>query len=697
MVINPSAPNIIFVGNYKSVDSGVTWVGSTNGINPPDISNLAFDPINSNVAIAGNSVGIYRSEDTGSTWTLVKEITGVTSLTFDPDNSNVIYAGTQSGLLNSMDNGNTWDTPDANSDAAALNNVSSMAISSGPTKTIFAGSSSLGLFKSTNQDGRWNLVNSGPILSGAGHTFVAISPSQSNYLYAGIINGYRYGTKASLFASVNSGRSWTSIDTKFGLCGFTIDPKSPLTLYATTQQGIQKSLDGGVTWNLIYSGSPNDGFSNIIVDPQNSATIYANLGPSGISKSVDSGQTWRIVRADPNNLSLFINPLKPNSIYAGGYGFIFYSPDGGDNWTRIRVGSSFMFPAITSIVFDPKIPDLIYAGSSTGHFTSVDNGATWTGSVGADPVFWINGLAQDPTVSKTLYAATIDGIFKTLDGFVTSQKINKGLPDAVPFSSVIVNPANNSTLYSTIDNGFIFTTDPAAAGVPTPSSGWWWNPAEPGRGYGLEISSSGAMRLGLFGFDDSGFSHWWTASGTLDSAGNFSSNLIDAEFGNPLGAPQRAAQTSSVGSISFAATSDTAGTLTLPNGSQVPIQRYEFTPGGLGAAPDAAAPKTGWWASPNAPGQYFFIEVQNGVINASVLSFDVDGGPVWYSDQTSSVASGTYGGSWQELIGGQTLTSPYRAPKALSIAASASLRFSTPTSGSLIFGTTILPISWTGP
>ena len=62
-----------------------------------------------------------------------------------------------------------------------------------------------------------------------------------------------------------------------------IDPSSPRTLFAGTDIGVFKSLDGGESWVQASAGIENDYAGNpyvaaLLIDPGNPATLYAPWG-----------------------------------------------------------------------------------------------------------------------------------------------------------------------------------------------------------------------------------------------------------------------------------------------------------------------------------------------------------------------------------------------------------------------------------
>lgn len=122
-----------FAGVWRSDDGGVTWRQMTQpqpapGINvvpgallAPDVIDIAISPQNPDVVMVGaigdlhaqRTNGIFRSEDGGNTWTLVKRFAcsnggPVTQIVFTPDNPNLVYAAAGCAVGVSQDGGKTW-------------------------------------------------------------------------------------------------------------------------------------------------------------------------------------------------------------------------------------------------------------------------------------------------------------------------------------------------------------------------------------------------------------------------------------------------------------------------------------------------------------------------------------------------------------------------------------------------------------
>src|SRR5436189_276047 len=114
--------------------------------------------------------------------------------------------------------------------------IGALAIDPVTPATLYAGTDSNGVFKSTNGGGSWSAVNTGLTDNNASRNVAAltIAPQIPTTLYA--------GTGGGLFKSTNGGGNWSALNS--GLGGLlAIDPQRPATLYATGGGGVFKSTN----------------------------------------------------------------------------------------------------------------------------------------------------------------------------------------------------------------------------------------------------------------------------------------------------------------------------------------------------------------------------------------------------------------------------------------------------------------------
>ncbi len=116
----------------------------------------------------------------------------------------------------------------------------------------------------------------------------------------------------------------------------------------------------------------------------------------------------------------------------------------------------------------------------------------------------------------------------------------------------------------------------AFAGSITPVVGLWWNPAESGSGYNIDIKHN-VMVVTTYSYKPSGDSEWYISSGVL--LGNiFNGVLLKARNGQCISCayPGLSVPGGTDGSITIAFSSPTSGTVFLPGGRVVPIQPQPF-------------------------------------------------------------------------------------------------------------------------
>jgi hypothetical protein len=160
-------------------------------------------------------------------------------------------------------------------------------------------------------------------------------------------------------------------------------------------------------------------------------------------------------------------------------------------------------------------------------------------------------------------------------------------------------------------------------------SGWWWSPAESGRGYFIEVAN-GRVFMAVLGYADDGAPLWRVAAGPMESATRFRGPLLTYSGGTAIASPFRAPQSvDSAGEI-ILDFSDTANAqLTTPWGVRQ-IQRFSFVPDGvLDGSPGAPYPENGFWWNAAQPGIGVLVEVQGGTMMVATLDYDATGRPSW--------------------------------------------------------------------
>ena len=141
------------------------------------------------------------------------------------------------------------------------------------------------------------------------------------------------------------------------------------------------STNGGSTWNSSASGLSGANVRSLVISPTAPATIYAAT-EYGVFKSLDGGGNWSATGLVTFIEVLAIDPVTTTTVYAGGPGGVYKTTDAGINWSAINNGlvSNSFIPFVTAVVIDPTNAATLYAGTSSGGgvFKSTDGGSNWS-------------------------------------------------------------------------------------------------------------------------------------------------------------------------------------------------------------------------------------------------------------------------------------------------------------------------------
>jgi|GEM_PF-1328918 len=208
----------------------------------------------------------------------------------------------------------------------------------------------------------------------------------------------------------------------------------------------------------------------------------------------------------------------------------------------------------------------------------------------------------------------------------------------------------------------------AASGEPgiqlgKPQSGWWWNAAEGGRGFALEIRD-GKLFFAGFLYEANGRSTWFASGPTAMQSETRYVGTLDRYFGGQTlnGTYKTPIMQESVGSLVLTFTDATHAVISWPGGS-VNIERFEFVEGGVKSPITGFTPESGWWWNPTEGGRGFAIEIQNNSMFMASFLYDDAGNPVWNVSTGPMASPNQFVGDWLQYANGQSLTGSYKSPQ----------------------------------
>jgi photosystem II stability/assembly factor-like uncharacterized protein len=286
---------------------------------------------------------------------------------------------------------------------------------------------------------------------------IVVAPSNSKTLYVGTGEGLHrpdLSVGNGIYKSVDAGKSWIHIGLEDvqQIGGLAIDPTNENKIFVAAlghpygpnkERGVYRSLDGGKTWEKVLYKDENTGAIQVIIDPQNPNTIYADLwearqGPwengswegsqSGLFKSIDGGTTWKqltnglpTTKQGLGRIGFCLAPSDPQRLYAtvdaDSLGGIYRSDDGGETWSKTQADSRLWGRGddFAEIKTDPKNADVLYTLDVVA-WKSQDGGKTWNafrGAPGGDDYhrIWIN-----PENPKIILIASDQGANISVNG-----------------------------------------------------------------------------------------------------------------------------------------------------------------------------------------------------------------------------------------------------------------------------------------
>jgi hypothetical protein len=285
----------------------------------------------------------------------------------------------------------------------------------------------------------------------------------------------------------------------------------------------------GGRWRSIGPANIGGRIVSLALDPKRADTVYAAAASGGLWRSTDAGRTF--APAWPDNWTQAMGAVAAagdGTLYVGtgeanpGGGSVTYegtgiyrSTDGGAHWRNIGLRDSGTVGGITIDKADPKRlfvaanGSLYSPGGDRGVYLSTNGGDNWKRVLDVPNEFTGAVDVQiDPADSKRVYAVLWDhrrtpvkrtyggegsGVFRSVDGGLTWQRLGGGLPAAGPDVGRIgigVSASEPGRLYAIVNStagpfaGFYTSADTGDtwARLPEPdvlkssqsSFGWWF-------------------------------------------------------------------------------------------------------------------------------------------------------------------------------------------------------------------------------
>ncbi|MER5179198.1 cellulose binding domain-containing protein [Streptomyces sp. NPDC002896] len=473
---------------------------------------LAVDPHDNSVLYLGapSGKGLWRSTDSGATWSQVTNFPNVGNYQQDPSDTSG-YASDNQGIV--------WVTFDE-----------STGTGSSKTQTIYVGVADKdnAVYRSTDAGATWSRVAGQP----TGYlAHKGVLDAENGYLYLAYSDtgGPYDGGKGQVWRYATATGEWKNVspvaeaDTYYGFSGLTIDRQNPGTVMVTGYSSwwpdtqIFRSTDSGGTWTKAwdYTSYPNRE-NRYTMDVSSSPWLTWGANPSPPEQTPKLGWMTESLEIDPFNSNRMMYgtgatiygtenlgqwdsgskfTIKPmvegleetavNDIASPPSGAPLLSAlgdIGGFRHTDLTKVPSMMytspnFTSTTSLDFAETKPDVVVrVGNidSGAHVAfSTDNGSNWF--AGQDPSGVTGGGTVAAAADGSRFVWSPDGTgVQTTSGYGSSWTASSGIPAGAIVESDRVDPKKfygfkSGKFYVSTDGGVSFS-EKASTGLPADGS-----------------------------------------------------------------------------------------------------------------------------------------------------------------------------------------------------------------------------------
>jgi photosystem II stability/assembly factor-like uncharacterized protein len=323
--------------------------------------------------------------------------------------------------------------------------------------TVYVGTASGGLWRShtAGLSGDWEQVKLGfPAL---GISAISIDPSDTNTMYLGTGEVYRYATALGglavrttrgsygigILKTTDGGKTWMkSLDWSYkdesGIQSIKMNPLNPHTLWAATTEGIYKTTDAGATWEQSLWVYMAEDIAVHSTDTNRALCTIGNFTTSMTKLTTDGGISWNTspLPSYTGKTMLAVYAAHPNVVYASaaddttGIAALYRSTDFGESWIKLRQYSNtnglYGVQGWYShyVAVHPQDSSIIIL-NAVGRSKSINGGKTFYNiSSGYSDN---HSYAIHPTDPNIIYVVNDDGIYRSTDFGDSYDNIGFGL------------------------------------------------------------------------------------------------------------------------------------------------------------------------------------------------------------------------------------------------------------------------------
>ncbi len=306
MVLSHKNPDTLYIGTgdrdagdapgygvLMSANGGTSFVVRNSGMGNLTVGKLIMHPKNTGILMAATNGGVYRTTNSGGTWTRVTGSANFVDIVYHPANPNYVYA-TANGLFYQSTDGGLNFAQITNGLPATGMQRGQIAVTPADRSRVYfliaSGSRFQGFYLSTD----------------SGTTFTNRNTTPANIL------GY------SELGNDGSGQGWYDLD-------LAADPKNAQIVYAFGVN-VWKSIDGGATFKVsghwVGSGGADDIHADQHIGEFNitGKTLFAG-NDGGIYFTGDGGKVWNNITKGINNSQIYRLAVAQTTDDLGAHGY----------------------------------------------------------------------------------------------------------------------------------------------------------------------------------------------------------------------------------------------------------------------------------------------------------------------------------------------------------------------------------------
>ena len=312
---------------FASTNRGETW----NSLGPRPEGHLIGSAITNEAFYLGLVDDVFRSTDTGKSWTRINDDLGDRKIRAIAAVENTLFVGTDSGLYRRNSQG--WDelsigkaeniralTSAEHQLYAVVGEEVTNQFVSQVMSAMTARKATLALYRSIDLGDSWQAINPDKVLpvQTSGVTFGTIgvqdTKPKSTINIMAVGDSILVLDSGRTFYSNDIGKTWTTLHSSHS------DMDKPpvavmldeTTFYRGGRDGIHRTTDTGGTWQQFNTGLVNASIAHLVAVRD---TLYANIGHTVLSSS-DGGESWSPIQGNPGNLMHMVE--FKDALYAKG-------------------------------------------------------------------------------------------------------------------------------------------------------------------------------------------------------------------------------------------------------------------------------------------------------------------------------------------------------------------------------------------